>query len=105
MVFSAGRVFGAAARTAGTPMTSTASVLAQWAHDLDPTDQELALADRSLLDTMAVTLAARDHPVARIAASVCEAGQWGAAAHVRDLDDLHMPSPPPSTTFCAPAPL
>src|SRR5258708_19010285 len=105
MVFSAGRVFGAAARTAGTTMTSSASGLAQWAHDLDPPDQELALADRSLLDTMAVTLAARDYPVAGTAASVGEAGQWAAAAHVLDFDDLHMPSTTHISAVCVPAAL
>ncbi len=44
-------------------MTSIASALAEWAHDLEPTGEDLALADRSLLDTVAVTLAAREHPV------------------------------------------
>src|SRR5215472_1060936 len=105
MVFSAGRLFGAAAPTAGTPMTSTASVLAQWAHDLDPSEQDLALADRSLLDTMAVTLAARDHTVARIAASLGEAGQWAAAGHVLDFDDLHMPSTTHVSAVCVPTAL
>ena len=83
-------------------MTSTASVLAQWAHDLDPTEEERALADRSLLDTMAVTLAAREHPVARIAASLGEAGQWAATAHVLDFDDLHMPSTTHISAVCVP---
>ena len=86
-------------------MTSTASVLAQWAHDLDPTREDLALADRSLLDTVAVTLAARDHPVARIAASLGEAGQWAAAGHVLDFDDLHMPSTTHVSAVCVPTAL
>jgi len=86
-------------------MTSTARVLAQWAHDLDPTEQDLALADRSLLDTMAVTLAARDHPVARIAASLGEPGQWAAAGHVLDFDDLHMPSTTHISAVCVPTAL
>jgi 2-methylcitrate dehydratase PrpD len=86
-------------------MTSTASVLAQWAHDLDPTEEDLALADRSLLDTVAVTIAARDHPVARIAASLGEAGQWGAAGHVLDFDDLHMPSTTHVSVVCVPTAL
>jgi 2-methylcitrate dehydratase PrpD len=86
-------------------MTSTASVLAQWAHDLDPTDQDLALADRSLLDTVAVTIAARDHRVARIAAALGEGGQWAAAGHVLDFDDLHMPSTTHVSVVCVPTAL
>ena len=34
-------------------MTSTARVLADWAHELEPTAADLALADRSLLDSVA----------------------------------------------------
>ena len=86
-------------------MTSTASALAQWAHDLDPTEEDLALADRSLLDTVAVTIAARDHRVARIAASLGEAGQWAAAGHVLDFDDLHMPSTTHVSAVCVPTAL
>jgi 2-methylcitrate dehydratase PrpD len=86
-------------------MTSTASVLAQWAHDLDPTEEDLALADRSLLDTVAVTIAARDHRVAQIAASLGEAGQWAAAGHVLDFDDLHMPSTTHVSVICVPTAL
>jgi hypothetical protein len=35
------------------PMTSAAEALAQWAHDFLPGPEDLALAERSLLDTMA----------------------------------------------------
>ena len=86
-------------------MTSTARVLAQWAHDLEPTAADLALADRSLLDTIAVTLAARDHPVTKIAASLSEAGRWATAGHVLDFDDLHMPSTTHVSAVCGPAAL
>jgi 2-methylcitrate dehydratase PrpD len=86
-------------------MTSTARVLAQWAHDLDPTAADLALADRSLLDTVAVTLAARDHPVTKIAGSLTEAGRWATAGHVLDFDDLHMPSTTHISAVCVPAAL
>jgi 2-methylcitrate dehydratase PrpD len=86
-------------------MTSTASMLAQWAQDLDPAEDDLALADRALLDTVAVTLAARDHPVAKIAASLGEAGQWAAAGHVLDFDDLHMPSTTHVSAVCVPTAL
>ena len=83
-------------------MTSTASALAQWAHDLQPTTTDLALADRSLADTVAVTLAARKHPVTRLAASLGEGAHWAAAAHVLDYDDLHMPSTTHVSAVCVP---
>jgi len=86
-------------------MTSTARVLAQWAHDLEPTAEDHALADRSLLDTVAVTLAARDHPVTKIAASLSEAGRWATAGHVLDFDDLHMPSTTHVSAVCVPTAL
>jgi 2-methylcitrate dehydratase PrpD len=86
-------------------MISTARVLAQWAHDLEPTPADLALADRSLLDTVAVTLAARDHPVTKIAASLTEAGRWATTGHVLDFDDLHMPSTTHVSAVCVPATL
>jgi 2-methylcitrate dehydratase PrpD len=86
-------------------MTSTARVLAQWAHELQPTVADLALADRSLLDTVAVTLAARDNPVTKVAASLTEAGRWATAGHVLDFDDLHMPSTTHVSAVCVPAAL
>ncbi|HTZ92888.1 MAG TPA: MmgE/PrpD family protein [Streptosporangiaceae bacterium] len=86
-------------------MTSTARLLAQWAHDLEPTEADLALADRSLLDTVAVTLAARDHPVTKVAASLSEAGRWATAGHVLDFDDLHMPSTTHVSAVCVPTAL
>jgi 2-methylcitrate dehydratase PrpD len=86
-------------------MTSTARVLAEWAHELEPTAADLALADRSLIDTVAVTLAARDHPVTKIAASLSEAGRWATAGHVLDFDDLHMPSTTHVSAVCVPTAL
>ena len=86
-------------------MTSTAAALGQWAHDLTPTDDDLALAGRSLLDTVAVTLAARDHPVTKIAATLSEPGRWAAAGHVLDFDDLHMPSTTHISAVCVPTAL
>jgi 2-methylcitrate dehydratase PrpD len=86
-------------------MTSTARALGQWAHDLTPTAEDLALADRSLLDTVAVTLAARDHPVTKIAATLSEPGRWAAAGHVLDFDDLHMPSTTHISAVCVPTAL
>jgi 2-methylcitrate dehydratase PrpD len=73
-------------------MTTGAETLARWAAELRPTADDLALADRSLLDTVAVTLAARDHPVVAVAAGLPEAARWAVAGHVLDFDDLHMPS-------------
>jgi 2-methylcitrate dehydratase PrpD len=83
-------------------MTSTASALAQWAHDLRPTTADLALADRSLVDTVAVALAAREHPVTLLAAGLGAGAQWATAAHVLDYDDLHMPSTTHASAVCVP---
>ena len=86
-------------------MTSTARLLAQWAYELEPTEADLALAGRSLLDTVAVTLAAREHPVTKVASSLSEAGRWATAGHVLDFDDLHMPSTTHVSAVCVPAAL
>ncbi|GII23302.1 MmgE/PrpD family protein [Planosporangium mesophilum] len=73
-------------------MPSTAESLARWASTLTPTDDDLALAQRSLTDTVAVTLAARAHPLGPIAAELPDAARWAAMGHVLDFDDLHMES-------------
>jgi 2-methylcitrate dehydratase PrpD len=83
-------------------MTSTASALARWAHDLQPTANDLELAHRSLVDTVAVALAAREEPVTQFAASLGEGGHWAAAGHVLDYDDLHMPSTTHVSAVCVP---
>ncbi len=83
-------------------MTSTASALARWAHDLEPTAADLALADRSLVDTVAVALAAREQPVTQIAAGLGAGGHWATAGHVLDYDDLHMPSTTHVSAVCVP---
>ena len=54
------------------PLTSVAVTLARWAERVAPEPGDLELADRSLLDTVAVTLAARDHRVTRLAAGLPE---------------------------------
>ena len=46
-------------------MTHVAEQLAGWAAGLEPSDDDLALAQRSLVDTLAVATAARAHPIAR----------------------------------------
>jgi 2-methylcitrate dehydratase PrpD len=86
-------------------MTSAAASLARWAHELCPAAADLALADRSLADTVAVALAARDSPVTRLAAALPDGARWAVAAHLLDFDDLHMPSTTHVSAVCVPAAL
>jgi 2-methylcitrate dehydratase PrpD len=86
-------------------MTSAAEILAQWAADFEPSAEDLALAGRSLADTVAVTLAARDHPVVRVSACLPEAARWAVAGHVLDFDDVHMPSTSHVSVVCVPGAL
>src|ERR1700722_13432815 len=86
-------------------MTSAATALAQWAAELTPEPGDLELADRSLLDTVAVALAGRDHRVTRLAASLPEGARWAVAGHVLDFDDLHMPSTTHVSVVCVPTAL
>ena len=86
-------------------MTSVAVTLARWAERLEPEPGDLELADRSLLDTVAVTLAARDHRVTRLAAGLPEGARWAVAGHVLDFDDLHMPSTTHVSAVCVPTAL
>src|SRR6202000_1180691 len=51
-----------------------------------------ALAQRSLTDTLAVTLAAREHPIRPVADTLPDAARWSVLGHVLDFDDLHVPS-------------
>ncbi|MEV8546853.1 MmgE/PrpD family protein [Streptomyces sp. NPDC051572] len=73
-------------------MAAVAESLAEWAFGYEPDGADLALARRSLLDTVAVTLAARGHPVRTLAASLPDAARWAAVGHVLDFDDLHIES-------------
>ncbi len=84
-------------------MTTNAESLARWATDLAPTPDDLALAQRSLLDTAAVALAAREHPVATIASGLPDAARWAALGHVLDFDDLHIDSTTHISVVIAPA--
>jgi 2-methylcitrate dehydratase PrpD len=86
-------------------MTSVATAFAQWAHELRPTAEDVALADRSLADTVAVAVAARDHAVTRLAAGLPDGARWAVAAHVLDFDDLHMPSTTHVSAVCVPTAL
>jgi 2-methylcitrate dehydratase PrpD len=76
--------------------------LADWAVGLEPSAEDLALADRALLDTVAVGLAARKEPILDIAAVLPEESQWAVACHIIDFDDLHMPSTTHISTVCVP---
>jgi 2-methylcitrate dehydratase PrpD len=88
-------------------MTPIADQLARWAFELSPDGADLRLADRSLLDTLAVTLAARAHPVSRLVASagpsLGEGAWWAVTGHVLDFDDLHMQSTTHISVVCVPA--
>jgi 2-methylcitrate dehydratase PrpD len=86
-------------------MTALAQALAEWAHGLRPDGDDLALADRSLADTVAVALAARGHPVTALAASLPDGARWAVAAHVLDFDDLHMESTTHVSAVCVPTAL
>ncbi len=81
-------------------MTSLAGELATWAADLQPTTQDLELAQRSLLDTIAVTVAARNEPIVRTVSGLSEATRWAVAGHVLDFDDLHMESTTHISVVC-----
>lgn len=86
-------------------MPPLAVELARWAVDLKPTAQDLALADRALLDTLAVAVAARENPLAALVADLPEAARWAALGHVLDFDDLHMESTTHISVVCVPAAL
>ncbi|TDD03014.1 2-methylcitrate dehydratase [Saccharopolyspora terrae] len=86
-------------------MDSAAEALARWAHELVPDAEDLALAQRSLVDTLAVTLAARDDDLVRISAGLPDAARWAAVGHVLDFDDLHMESTAHISVVCVPATL
>ena len=85
--------------------SGTARALAEWALDVAPSADDVAVADRALTDTVAVALAAREHPIMGIAASLSEAGRWAVACHILDFDDLHMPTTTHISTVCVPVAL
>ena len=63
------------------------------------------LARRALVDTVAVTLAAADDPVAAWTAGSDAALRWAAVGHVLDFDDVHLPSTSHVSVVCVPATL
>lgn len=83
-----------------------ARTLAAWACAARPGEADRALADRSVLDTLAVALAARTHPIRAVAAALGgDAARWATLAHVIDFDDLHLPSTTHISTICVPTAL
>jgi len=82
-----------------------ADALAGWAAALDPSAGDLALARRSLLDTVAVMWAARRHPLCRVFGRLSEPGRLAALAHVLDYDDLHLASTTHISAVCVPVAL
>lgn len=79
--------------------------LARWAGTFEPTDDDLTLARRSLLDTLAVLLAARGEAIEQLLEPLSEVGRWVALAHVLDFDDLHLPSTTHISAVCVPVAL
>ncbi|MGZ6697403.1 MAG: MmgE/PrpD family protein [Solirubrobacteraceae bacterium] len=86
-------------------MTVVAGPLAAWAAGLEPSDDDLALARRSLVDTVAVAIAARAHPIADLLGELPEGEAWGGRAPGRAFDDLHMESTSHVSAVCVPAAL
>jgi 2-methylcitrate dehydratase PrpD len=82
-----------------------AEQLARWATSLEPSEEDLALAQRSLLDTLAVMWAGRRHPLCRVFGRLPETGRLAALAHILDYDDLHLPSTTHISTVCVPVAL
>lgn len=82
-----------------------ADELAAWAVAYRSTETDLALAQRALLDTVSTAIAAREHPIIGRSRALGEGGRWAVAAHVLDLDDLHIPSTTHISTVCVPATL
>ena len=89
----------------GTATAGLADALARWATELEPSEDDLAIARRSLLDTVGVMFAARDDALAPLFAQLPEAGRWTALAHVLDYDDLHLPSTAHISAVCVPVSL
>jgi 2-methylcitrate dehydratase PrpD len=84
-------------------MTAVADALAEWATAFEPSGDDLALADRALVDTIAVATAARDDPIRELLGDLPAEGAWAALAHVLDFDDLHLPTTTHVSAVCVPA--
>ncbi len=96
---------GERARQSGA-RSGAARALAEWATRLRPTDEDLALAEWALRDTVAASVAAGDHELRPLFdRHLGEAGRRSALAHVLDFDDLHMPSTAHISAICVPTAL
>jgi 2-methylcitrate dehydratase PrpD len=83
----------------------TVAGLAGWAAELEPSTEDVELARRSLVDTVAVTLAAERDEIVRITEGQPEPLRWAAIGHLLDFDDVHLPSSSHISVVCAPAAL
>ncbi len=83
----------------------TAAALAEWATGFVPGEEDLALARRSLIDTLAVARAAVGHPLAPLAERLGPAGRLATLAHLLDYDDLHLSSTSHVSAVCVPVAL
>jgi 2-methylcitrate dehydratase PrpD len=86
-------------------MTPVADALAGWATAFEPSADDLALADRALVDTIAVAMAARDDPIRDLLGDLPRESAWAALAHALDFDDLHLPTTTHVSAVCVPAAL
>jgi 2-methylcitrate dehydratase PrpD len=77
--------------------------LAEWAAACRPSEEDLRLARRALIDTVAVSVAAHGDPLLEIARPLGAGGRLAVAAHVLDYDDLHLPSTSHISAVCVPA--
>jgi 2-methylcitrate dehydratase PrpD len=84
-------------------MTRVAEELAAWATALEPSADDVDLAGRSLVDTVAVAVAARDDAIRDLLGELPEPAAWATLAHVLDFDDLHLPSTTHVSAICVPA--
>ncbi len=84
-------------------MTPVAERLAGWAAGLEPSADDVALAQRSLVDTLAVAAAARTYPIGELLGALSEGEACAVLAHVLDFDDLHMESTAHISAVCVPA--
>ena len=86
-------------------MVNTASRLAAWAAGIAATASDREMADRALIDTVAVAIAGLAEPVTALLDDAPEAQRWATIAHVLDYDDLHIPSTSHISVVCVPATL
>ncbi|MET7860132.1 hypothetical protein ABZS81_23595 [Streptomyces sp. NPDC005318] len=72
-------------------MPHLAEELSALATALEPSPEDLRLAEHALKDTVAVSLAARGLRMARLAAELPEAARWAAVGHVLDCYAMQRP--------------